>query len=129
MPFNKGEYDKEYNKANVTRKFIPFNKNNPEDVVLLEWLNKRDNVTEYVKKLICADMKTKALPYNVIEVIDIDDGSEGHRFDKYCPSCNVGFGWFMPPKFCPKCGQQIDIEHGTQIDTKIIDNRTKKWDS
>ena len=58
MPFNKGEYDKEYNKANVTRKFIPFNKNNPEDVALLEWVNAKGKgkVTEYIKSLIREDM-------------------------------------------------------------------------
>lgn len=60
MPFNKGEYDKEYNKNNITRKFIPFNKNNPEDVALLEWLNKRDNVTAYVKGLIKNDIRIRS---------------------------------------------------------------------
>lgn len=39
MPFNKSRYDTEYNRQNATRKFIPFNKNNPEDVALLDWLN------------------------------------------------------------------------------------------
>ena len=58
MPFNKGKYDTEYNKANVTRKFIPFNKNNPEDVALLEWVNAKGKgkVTEYIKSLIREDM-------------------------------------------------------------------------
>ena len=61
MPFNKGKYDTEYNKTNVTRKFIPFNKNNPEDVALLDWLNRRDNVTAYVKQLIKQDIKHRFL--------------------------------------------------------------------
>ena len=54
MPFNKGKYDTEYNMNNVTRKFSPFNKNNPEDVALLEWVNAKGKgkVTEYIKSLI-----------------------------------------------------------------------------
>lgn len=58
MPFNKGKYDTEYNMNNVTRKFIPFNKNNPEDVALLEWVNAKGKgkVTEYIKSLIREDM-------------------------------------------------------------------------
>ena len=131
MPFNKGKYDTEYNMTNVTRKFIPFNKNNPEDVALLEWVNAKGKgkVTEYIKSLIREDMKKKGksepLPYLIIEVIDIDDTSEGHTFEKYCPSCGIGFGHFYPPKFCPKCGQHI-AEEGVLKETKTIDNRTKK---
>lgn len=58
MPFNKGKYDTEYNMNNVTRKFIPFNKNNPEDMALLEWVNAKGKgkVTEYIKSLIREDM-------------------------------------------------------------------------
>lgn len=58
MPFNKGKYDTEYNMTNVTRKFIPFNKNNPEDVALLDWVNAKGKgkVTEYIKSLIREDM-------------------------------------------------------------------------
>ena len=58
MPFNKGKYDTEYNMNNVTRKFIPFNKNNPEDMALLEGVNAKGKgkVTEYIKSLIREDM-------------------------------------------------------------------------
>ena len=58
MPFNKSEYDKEYAKAHITRKFIPFNDTVPEDVELIKHLSTVGNVTAYVKKLIRADMKT-----------------------------------------------------------------------
>ena len=58
MGFNKSEYDQEYNRKYIKRKFIPFNIQNPEDVDLLEWL-KGKNVTAYVKELIRADMENK----------------------------------------------------------------------
>ena len=58
MGFNKSEYDQEYNRRNIKRKFIPFNIQNPEDLELLEWL-KGKNVTAYVKELIRADMENK----------------------------------------------------------------------
>ena len=57
MPYNKSEYDKEYAKKHITRKFIPFNDTVPEDVELLAWLATKDNVTGYVKYLIRNDMK------------------------------------------------------------------------
>ena len=57
MAFNKGQYDQEYNKAHITRKFIPFNDQNPDDAELLSWLSGVDNVTQYVKQLIRDDMR------------------------------------------------------------------------
>ena len=59
MAFNKTKYDIEYAKANITRKFIPFNKQNPEDAELLSWLAGQDNVTQYIKALIRDDMTRK----------------------------------------------------------------------
>ena len=56
MPFNKSEYDKEYAKAHITRKFIPFNDTVPEDVEILAWLATKENVTGYIKYLIRQDM-------------------------------------------------------------------------
>ena len=56
MAFNKGEYDKQYNKDHIKRKFIPFNDNVPEDQEILEWLATKPNVTQYVKQLIREDM-------------------------------------------------------------------------
>lgn len=57
MPFDKSEYDKQYAKDNITRKFIPFNKSNPDDSEILAWLATKKNVTAYVKELIRADME------------------------------------------------------------------------
>lgn len=56
MPYNKAQYDKEYAKTHITRKFIPFNDTVPEDVKILAWLATKDNVTKYVKRLIREDM-------------------------------------------------------------------------
>ena len=57
MAFNKGAYDKQYAKEHIKRKFIPFNDTDPEDMMLLDWINKQPNVTQYVKKLVAEDMK------------------------------------------------------------------------
>ena len=56
MAFDKSKYDKEYAKAHITRKFIPFNDTVPEDAELLAWLVQCGNVTQYVKRLIREDM-------------------------------------------------------------------------
>ena len=52
----KAQYDVQYMKDHVERKFIPFNKGNPDDLRMLEWLKGKKNVTRYVKDLIQADM-------------------------------------------------------------------------
>ena len=57
MAFNKSQYDTEYNRTHVRRKFIPFNDQNPDDVELLSWLATKDNVTAYVKQLIKEDLE------------------------------------------------------------------------
>ena len=57
MAFNKTQYDIEYAKAHITRKFIPFNDTNPEDAVLLAWLATKPNVTQYIKGLIKEDIE------------------------------------------------------------------------
>ena len=62
MPFNKKEYDTKYNAENTTRKSIVFNKKNPDDMILLEYLNSKGTraANEYVKQLIRDDMKKNA---------------------------------------------------------------------
>jgi ribosomal protein S27AE len=121
---------KKYDAANTKQVHLKLNIKTDADII--RRLEGMDNVQGYIKSLIRADMKKKSksepLPYSIIEVIDIDDTSEGHTFEKYCPSCGVGFGHFYPPKFCPKCGQHI-AEEGVLKETKTIDNRTKKADS
>lgn len=61
MPFDKTRYDIEYAKANVTRKFLQFNKNDPEDMALIAWLDSqgKGNMNAYVKGLIATDMHEK----------------------------------------------------------------------
>ena len=57
MPYDKKTYDIEYAKAHITRKFIPFNDQNPDDARLLSWLSNQDNVTQYITGLIRDDMR------------------------------------------------------------------------
>lgn len=55
----KTAYDMQYAKENVVKKLVPFNLRKPEDVALLDWLNRvgKGNVTGYIKGLIMKDMK------------------------------------------------------------------------
>lgn len=56
--FDQREYTVRYNRENVTRKMITFNKNKPEDMAILEWLEKQpEGMVAYVKRLISEDMK------------------------------------------------------------------------
>lgn len=55
--FNKTAYDMDYAKQHIRRRMIPFNMDKPEDFELWEWLDGRDNITQYIKDLIRADMK------------------------------------------------------------------------
>ena len=57
MPFNKGEYDKQYAKEHIRRKHIPFNDTDPEDMALLAWINRQPNATRYIKNLVREDMR------------------------------------------------------------------------
>lgn len=57
--FNKSDYDKKYAKEHITRKFLAFNKDDPNDILLLSWLNAQGNVNAYVKQLIRDDMALK----------------------------------------------------------------------
>ena len=59
MPFDKVRYDMEYNAKNITRKSIVFNKKDPEDMAILEYLNAKGAraANEFIKQLIREDMK------------------------------------------------------------------------
>ena len=61
MPFDKTKYDIEYARKNIERKFLAFNRNDPDDLTLLYWLDRigKGNVNEYVKQLIRDDMNRK----------------------------------------------------------------------
>jgi len=54
----KQAYDIRYARDNITRKYIPFNRNSEDDARLLEWLDKKGSgkVTGYIKGLISDDM-------------------------------------------------------------------------
>lgn len=54
---NKLKYSMEYNKENVFKKNIMFNKNNETDNLILEHIEKNKPFNSYVKKLILEDMK------------------------------------------------------------------------
>ena len=58
--FQKTQYDMEYAKKNIRRKFIPFNLTKPEDQLLLAWLDSQENVSAYIKDLIRKDMENKS---------------------------------------------------------------------
>ena len=53
----KAAYDQEYAKQNIIRKVLNFNKLNPEDARALEHLSQQPNMSEYIKRLILADME------------------------------------------------------------------------
>ena len=59
MPFDKQTYDKDYNQKNVLVKRLPFNRNNPDDVELLAFLEAHGNTTQYLKKLIRRDLEAQ----------------------------------------------------------------------
>lgn len=59
MAFDKTRYDIEYSKNNVMRLFLNFNRNNAEDVALLNFARSQGNVTAYIKRLIKEDMEKK----------------------------------------------------------------------
>ena len=65
MPFNKVQYDMEYNAKNITRKSVVFNKKDPEDMRILEYLNSKGarRSNEYIKQLIREDMERNQLLY------------------------------------------------------------------
>lgn len=52
----KKAYDTKYIMTHVKQKRINFNDQNPEDVKLLDWLERQKNENQYVKGLIAEDM-------------------------------------------------------------------------
>ena len=53
----KSAYDQKYMKENVIRKLIAFNMTNDRDVALWEFIQSKENATEYIKSLIEKDMR------------------------------------------------------------------------
>ena len=54
---NKKNYDKNYAHTNFRSKCIAFNVKNPDDIALLEWVQKQENGNQYIKNLIRKDME------------------------------------------------------------------------
>ena len=56
--FNQAEYVKRYQRENRIEKKVTFNRNDPRDMELLEWLTSRpDGMVHYIKSLIRSDME------------------------------------------------------------------------
>ena len=98
MAFDKIKYDTEYNAKNVTRKFLAFNKNDPDDMELLNWLKGigKGNVNEYVKGLIRADMENTNIVRCKYCVHWDDHTEECSNPDSVC----FRNGWTKPDWFC-----------------------------
>lgn len=56
MAWDKKSYDAEYYRKNIFCKRLPFNRSIPEDEELLDFVNKQENFTAYIKDLIRKDM-------------------------------------------------------------------------
>lgn len=57
--FNQAEYIKRYQRENRIEKKVTFNRNDPGDMKILEWLTSRpDGMVHYIKSLIRSDMET-----------------------------------------------------------------------
>jgi len=53
----KGAYDARYIKANIRQRTLSFNRNNPEDMEMYDWIGKQENATQYLKSLVREDIK------------------------------------------------------------------------
>jgi hypothetical protein len=60
--FDQTAYTIQYNKENVITKRVPFNRQNPADMKMLEWVTAQGNFTAYVKALIKQDMERSNTP-------------------------------------------------------------------
>lgn len=60
QPFDKAAYDIQYNRDNIVTKRVPFNRQNPNDMQLLDWsANQSESFTAYVKRLIAKDLQER----------------------------------------------------------------------
>lgn len=59
MGFDKSQYDQQYAKDHITRRFLAFNRDDADDAELLAWLASKGkgNMNAYIKGLIRDDMK------------------------------------------------------------------------
>lgn len=57
--FDQAEYVKRYQREQRIEKKVTFNRNNHDDMILLEWLMFRpEGMVKYIKSLIRSDMET-----------------------------------------------------------------------
>lgn len=57
MAFDKKEYDAEYHRRFIFQKKIPFNRNLPEDLEILAFLDRQPNASGFMKDLIRREMQ------------------------------------------------------------------------
>lgn len=55
----KSARDMKYNRENIIQKILAFNRNNPEDMKILDFLKTKGNASGYIKRLIKYDMAIK----------------------------------------------------------------------
>lgn len=60
--FDRAKYSRDYQADKIVQKRISFNRNSPDDMTLLAWIELQENFTLYCKDLIRADMYEKQKP-------------------------------------------------------------------
>lgn len=90
----KSARDMKYNRENIIQKMITFNRNNPDDMKMLDFLKSHGNAAGYIKKLIANDIMERGCYRNERIIAEIDvlqeiratfigrDGSCGFRKGK-----------------------------------------------
>lgn len=57
------EYMKSYNNAHVKWRKVSFNDKNPNDMILMDWIdNQKESTSAYIKRLIYEDMQRNTWP-------------------------------------------------------------------
>lgn len=90
----KSARDLKYNRENIIQKIITFNRKNPDDMKIMDFLKSKNNVAGYIKKLIMDDIRERGNYRNERIIAEIDvlqeiratfigrDGSCGFRKGK-----------------------------------------------
>ena len=52
----KSEYNRKYNRENMIQKLLTFNRKNPDEMILYNYLTGKENINGYIKNLIWKDM-------------------------------------------------------------------------
>lgn len=65
--FDQAEYVKRYHREQVIGKKVTFNRNNPDDMALLQWLESQpEGMVGYMKRLIREDMGRQYTPGEIL---------------------------------------------------------------